>query len=169
MRSQKGFTLIELLVVVAIIGVLAAIVMVALSDAKNKGGDAGVQANLNTIRGESELFYSSNSNAFLPSGGSTLAIGTCPTYSASGTNMMAKDQAIANAIAQAVKNGGGSSACYNSSTAWAVAVVLKSGGASSTDTIPDTWCVDSSGASKSYTWTSGQTTASNSINVTACR
>jgi len=167
MVNKKGFTLIELLVVVAIIGILSSIVLTSLKDSRTKGDDAAVKANLNTTRGQAELFFSNNSNSFLPSGGSTFSIAVCPAYNAAGTNMLSKDKTIAEAIAEAVKRGGNGSRCYNSSGAWAVAIGLKSGGTAG-DTIPDSWCVDSGGASKAYTWTAGQTIA-NSINVNSCR
>jgi len=163
----KGFTLIELLVVVAIIGILASVVLASLNSARTKGGDAAVKSNLNTTKGAAELFYVNNNFSFLPSSGSTFALATCPVYSATGTNMLSKDKTIAGAIAEAVKRGGGGSACYNSNSAWAIAVRLRTGGTVA-DAIPDSWCVDSGGKSKSYTWTTGQTIV-NSINGTACR
>lgn len=138
---KKGFTLIELLMVVAIIGVLSAVVLSSLSNARTKGADASIKTNLNTVRGQSELFFSNNGNSFLPSGGSTFAIATCPAYNASGTNFLSRDRSSASAIAEAVSRGGNGSSCYNSSIAWAVAVGLKSSATAS-------WCVDSSGASK---------------------
>ena len=55
--------------------------------------------------------------------------------------MLSKDKVIADSIAQAVSNGGNGSSCYNSSSAWAVAVGLKSSPSLS-------WCIDNSGASK---------------------
>lgn len=139
---KKGFTLIELLVVVAIIGVLASVILASSSGSRNKSADAGVKSNLNTIRGVSELFYSNNGNSFLPSGGVAIGITTpCPTYVAGGTNMIIRDRTIADAIAEAVKQGGNGSSCYNSSVNWAVAVGLKTSANTS-------WCVDSGGASR---------------------
>jgi prepilin-type N-terminal cleavage/methylation domain-containing protein len=154
MNFKKGFTLIELLVVVAIIALLTAVVLASLSTARGKSGDAAVKTNLGTIRSQAELFFANNSNSFLPSGGSTHAISACPAYSASGTNMLSKDKNIADAITEAKNRGSGVSSCYNSSTAWAVAVGLKTNSNNS-------WCIDSSGQSRQTTSMPGS-----SINAT---
>ena len=139
---KRGFTLIELLVVVAIIGLLATVVVAALNNARNKGGDAGVQTNLRSVSNGAELFFVNNTNSYLPSGGSTFTIATCPAYNVAGTNMLSRDKNISGAIAQAVSNGGNNgSSCYNSANAWAVAVGLKTSATTS-------WCVDSTGAAR---------------------
>ena len=137
---KKGFTLIELLIVIAIITGLAAVVLASLGNAKNKGEDAGIKSNLHTISNQAELFYLDNGNSYLPSGGSAFSIATCPTYDAAGTNMFSKSNVIADAIAEAVKRGNGSS-CYNSANSWAVAVGLKLNAGTS-------WCVDNTGVAR---------------------
>ncbi|HEY4493890.1 MAG TPA: type II secretion system protein [Candidatus Paceibacterota bacterium] len=139
-NKKRGFTLIELLVVVAIIGLLASITLGYLGQSKSKGDDTAVKGNLDTIRSVSEIFYLDNLNSYLPLGGENFGVGTCPTYDASGTNMLAKNPTIAAAIAEAVKRGVGSS-CSNSGEAWAVAVGLKLNPGTS-------WCVDNAGSAK---------------------
>ncbi len=142
---KSGFSLVELLVVVAIIVIIASVILVALNSARNKGADAGVKSNLGTIRGQSELYYSNNRYSFIPMGGSTFGIATCPLYDVAGTNMLAQDKTIADAIAEAFKRGGNGSSCYNSTSAWAVAIGLK--------TDPNaSWCIDYGGNAKNVSF-----------------
>jgi prepilin-type N-terminal cleavage/methylation domain-containing protein len=149
MRTKKGFTLIELLVVVAIIGILASIILVSLNSARSKGGDAAVQTNIHTVSNQAELFYLSNNNSYLPTGGLAIGITTpCPTYVSGGTNMIIGDKNIASAIAEAVNRGGNGSSCYNSSSGYAVAVGMKSSSSTS-------WCVDNFGTSKQEAFAPG--------------
>ncbi|MSU54430.1 MAG: type II secretion system protein [Candidatus Staskawiczbacteria bacterium] len=60
--ATKGFTIIELLVVVAIIAVLTGIVLVNVTPYINKGKDAAIKANLNTILINGAVYYDDNSN-----------------------------------------------------------------------------------------------------------
>ncbi len=142
---SRGFTIIELMVVIAVIGLLSAVILSVTNRARTSGAEAAVKANLMTVRSQSEVFAAATSgNIFLPTGGSTFSLNTCPVYNASGTNMLSIDRTIASAIAEATARGGNGNQCYNSASRWAVAV-----GISATSS----WCIDSAGNSweKNYT------------------
>ena len=59
--NKKGFTLVELLVVIAIIGILATIVIVVTSGARDATRDARIITQLSQIRSSAEVFYTVNS------------------------------------------------------------------------------------------------------------
>jgi len=58
--GKSGFTLVELLVVIAIIGVLASIVMVSLTTARQKGRDARRISDIKNIQLALETYYNDN-------------------------------------------------------------------------------------------------------------
>jgi prepilin-type N-terminal cleavage/methylation domain-containing protein len=71
--NSGGFTLIELLIVIAIIGILAAVVLVSLVGAKKKGAKAAAISSAKSVMGELEVCYSDGGDAILvsPVGGMT--------------------------------------------------------------------------------------------------
>ena len=69
MGSRRGFTLIELLVVIAIIAILAALLLPALSSAKQKAWTTSCNSNLHQIGLAMRMFADDNSELYPESGG----------------------------------------------------------------------------------------------------
>lgn len=133
--SQSGFTLIELLVVIAIIGILSSVVLASLSTARNKGKDAAIRSELNSLRSQVELAYDTLGATYGP------AQAVCTPNA--GT-VWADTQVIA-LIAKIDQDNGASAntACINTTSAWAAQVQLLGD--------PTKYvCVDSTGAVKDY-------------------
>ena len=127
----------ELLVVIAIIGILASVVLASLNTARAKGGDAAIKANLANIRAQAEILYDTNSNY----------TGVCTTNSTVMNQVTAAATAAgiaATSSAIATAGSATTAVCHESAAAWAANSPLKSVSANS-------WCVDSTGASKLVT------------------
>lgn len=67
--TKKGFTLIELLIVVAIIGVLAAVVVLNLSDVKARAKNARRVSDLSLIADAFQMYYQDNKTYKIPNTG----------------------------------------------------------------------------------------------------
>ena len=100
---------------IAIVGILASVVLASLNTAREKGYDASVKANLNSIRAQAELYYDDSSNSYL---------GLC------------QDSTIRSALGAAEQASFNKSVCVDTSSAFAVEVELRTGGY---------YCIDSTG------------------------
>ena len=137
---KKGFTLIELLVVVAIIGILASVILVALTSARNKGADTSIKSNLRSAISQGEVFYNTNTtdaNSYIsvctngPVGG-VLGIGGLVLTAAQSAGLSSYGTNTTGTLTTAT--------CNDSASDWAAEVPLKTSG--------QMWCVDNTGKSK---------------------
>ncbi len=128
-KNQQGFTLLELLVVIIMLALVATIAMVALQDARNKGRDTGIKANLANVRqhAESKHLETGNYNT------------VCGVNGATQSAIIAQMVAAAEAESP---GGVGSVICGapvgGDANEWAMSVALATDGY---------WCVDASGFS----------------------
>ncbi|MDD5721143.1 MAG: type II secretion system protein [Candidatus Pacebacteria bacterium] len=140
---KKGFTLLELLVVVAIIGLLTMVVVAALKSSRDKGGDAGVKANLRNAIAQGEIFYGTNT-ASPNSYTSVCTNGLVGGALGVGAQILAA--AKANGYSYGVSNINPATvdiskvACNFNANGWAAQVPLK-------ETSGYVWCVDWTGKS----------------------
>lgn len=152
-KLQKGFTLIELLVVIAIIGILSSVVLASLSSARTRGGDTAVRSELANMRSQAQLYFTTNghfgtSTFAFPSGSyahcnDANSIFVASTSASGLRSMIVSVSAKAKgtgAIGLAASNVACASVTDARQTQWAVMA--------STSGINNSWCVDSTGASR---------------------
>jgi len=82
MMNKKGFTLIELLVVIAVLGILSAVVLVAINPAERlrSARDSGAKSDIGQIATALEAYYTDNNGTYPPMGtGSTQGLNALAT------------------------------------------------------------------------------------------
>jgi type IV pilus assembly protein PilA len=127
MKTSKGFTIIELLVVIAIIAVLAAVVLVNVTQYIAKGKDASIKGNMANMVTIAAAWYDNHSSVYTGvDADATFAAGMAAIDSANGTT---KNQAALIATGQETP-------LVVAGSAFCIAAELNDG---------TLWCVDSTG------------------------
>lgn len=135
----RGFTLIELLVVIAIIGILAAVVLASLNDARDSGQDASIKQSIGNIRSQAELIYNQQGYSYATvctAGNSVDRLLIAAANNRAETTTKVPVMAIGTASLATTVN------CHSNASGYAAIAPLNVNAVAGT---PDSWCVDSTG------------------------
>lgn len=87
-HKQAGFTIVELLIVIVVIGILAAITIVAYNGTQQRARDTTRQSDISNLTKALEVYYSINGQYPTSSGSTTINSGWSTTADASWQNLI---------------------------------------------------------------------------------
>ena len=139
-KLRRGFALIELLLVIAIIGILAALVLVALGNARDKDKDVRIKSNLGELRTFAEGIYDSNGASYDVSSPAAGQVGLCFDKDSTPTSVTCTSDDIRDKVAtlqQDTSDAGGTITAASTASQFCVESVLNGG---------NYLCLDNTGA-----------------------
>jgi prepilin-type N-terminal cleavage/methylation domain-containing protein len=134
LQKAAGFTLIELLVVIAIIGLLSAVVLAALTTARNNARDQSVKSNLDTIVSQASEDYFYNNSSYGIQTWVANASSYTPQGGLGGESPLFTDETVGNAL-NAIAQIYGSVSYASNESSWIIVSKMSS----------NYWCEDSAG------------------------
>lgn len=99
-QNTRGFTIVELLIVIVVIGILAAITIVAFNGVQNKANDASVQSDVSQMAKQMHAYIAAEGKAPSPTvSAEFIKVGIRPTKSAYGSHYTEASGATYNLLA----------------------------------------------------------------------
>lgn len=155
-KKSAGFTIIELLMSIAIVGILASIILVAVNSSRTKGKESSIVSNISNIRAEAALYFTDYNGSYGSSNNLNLANCTSNGNTASTGLAVFYHPDIERFITAAAELSGGQivnpgtatatvtrTTCRKYNQTWAIAVTNASGNGAV--------CVDHTNKVKKYT------------------